>query len=233
MNQTLGLYRLQLIDTKIVSAQAHLQEILKKKEDDALTREAGARADEAGKKLASERTRMHQIEAEVADQRIKIEQSESSLYSGRVHNPKELQDLENEVASLKRHLATLEDRLLEAMLSLEEAEKSEKSTQADLHSAEERWSSENVTLNSEQSALEKELQTLSTERSALAGSISAEDRLLYDQLRQQRRGLAVTTISDNSCDACGSKLTPALAQMVRSALQLARCPSCGRILFGN
>src|SRR5687768_18403957 len=62
-------------------------------------------------------------EAEVEKQSIKIEQTESSLYGGRVHNPKELQDLQKDVASLKRHLSTLEERELEAMLVAETTEK--------------------------------------------------------------------------------------------------------------
>ena len=62
---------------------------------------------------------MKQSEAEVEKQRIKIEQTEASLYGGHVHNPKELQDLQKDVASLKRHLETLEERQLEAMLVVE------------------------------------------------------------------------------------------------------------------
>lgn len=42
-------------------------------------------------------------EAEAEAQKIKIEQTEASLYGGSVHNPKELQDLQREVASLKKH----------------------------------------------------------------------------------------------------------------------------------
>ena len=233
MNQTMSLYRLQLIDSQKDRAQAHLQAIQKKREDDAILREFREQAGAAEQRRQSAGQALHLAETAVQDQRIKIEQSEASLYGGVVRNPKELQDLENDVASLKRHMETLEDRLLEAMLALEEADKSLQASQSTLQAAEERWALENQNLDQEQGSLEKELQKLLTERNALAGTISDENINLYDQLRQQRRGVAVVTISDNSCDACGAKLTPAQGQNVRSAAQMARCPSCGRILYGN
>jgi predicted nucleic acid-binding Zn-ribbon protein len=150
-----------------------------------------------------------------------------------VQNPKELQDLQLDVVSLKNHLAALEDRLLEAMLAMDEANKGHKNAQAALKTAQDRWAQQNLELQAEQSELQKELQKLALERDALAGTISEGNVRLYDQLRQQRRGVAVAGISDNTCNACGSTLTPAQAQAVRSAIEMARCPSCGRILYGN
>ncbi len=233
MNQTLSLYRLQLIDSQKDRADARLHAIQKKRDNDDALREINEQAKTAQDQKAYAERNLHQAETAVQDQRVKIEQSESSLYAGVVRNPKELQDLENDVAALKRYLAILEDRLLEAMLAMDEDEKKVRDVQTALQAAQEHWAMENQILDQEESVLLKELQKLSTERSALAGLISNENIGLYDQLRQQRRGVAVATISDNSCDACGSKLTPAQGQNVRSASQMARCPSCGRILYSN
>jgi len=119
------------------------------------------------------------------------------------------------------------------MLAQDEARKARSEAQAALQAAQDAWASQNQNLAQEQAALQKELQTLATERSALVESIDPADLDLYDQLRREHRGVAVTTISDNACDACGSRLTPAHAQAVRSAGQAARCPTCGRILYGS
>jgi predicted nucleic acid-binding Zn-ribbon protein len=56
---------------------------------------------------------------------------------------------------------------------------------------------------------------------------------VYDQLRKQKRGLAITTIAENSCEACGTTLTPSQQQTARSTSQLFHCPTCGRILYAN
>jgi hypothetical protein len=233
MNQTLSLYRLQQTDSQINRAQARLQAIQKILNDDETLRLASAQAEVAEKnRLAAERA-LRQAEDTVRDQHIKIEQTESSLYSGSVHNPKELQDLQNGIAALKRHLATLEDRQLEAMLACEEVESAYQAAQAERRATQTRLNEQNRSLSQEQASLQKEIAKLEAERQAIANAIPAQFIEIYNQLRQQRGGVAIAAISDNACDACGSGLTPAEQQAARSATQIARCPSCGRILYGS
>jgi len=233
MSQTLSLYRLQQTDTRLDQVQARLQAIQKILKDDAMLREANVQSEVAEKsRLAAERA-MLKAENAVEAQRVKIEQSEASLYGGQVHNPKELQDLENEVAALKRYLVTLEDRLLEAMLACEEAEAAHKAAQEALQAARARWADQNQSLGQEGTALQKESEKLIAERQAIASAISEENLVLYDELRHQRRGVAVAGITENACDACGAVLTPAQQQAACSASQMMRCPSCGRILYGS
>ena len=109
MSRSQALYHLQQIDSKM--DQAH----------NANLRKATALANKAQKALESAQKAQKQAETKVNDQRIKIEQSEAILYGGSVRNPKELQDLQSEVAALKRFLETLEERQLETMLAVDEA----------------------------------------------------------------------------------------------------------------
>ena len=80
---------------------------------------------------ASERAQ-HKSEDEAQNQQIKIQQAESSLYGGVVRNPKELQDLQADIASLKKHLAALEELELQDMLKTEAAQASVKKAQIEL-----------------------------------------------------------------------------------------------------
>jgi predicted nucleic acid-binding Zn-ribbon protein len=56
---------------------------------------------------------------------------------------------------------------------------------------------------------------------------------MYEQLRKLKRGVAVATVADNSCAACGSTLSSAQLHAAKSPNQLTRCESCGRILYGG
>lgn len=233
MNQTLSLYRLQQTDSQTSRALTRLQAIQEILENVEALRMARDQAKVAEKnRLAGER-RLRQTEAAVRDQQIKIEQTEASLYSGSVHNPKELQELQNEVAALKRYLATLEDRQLEAMLACEEAESTHLAALANLQATQARFNEQNRSLRQEQASLQREVEKLEAERQAIANAIPVEYIEVYNQLRQQRGGVAVAGISDNTCAACGSGLTPAQQQAARSAAQIVHCPSCGRILYGS
>lgn len=233
MSAALGLYRLQQVDSQIDQIQARLRAIREILENDRQLRTATESLAAAEiKHKESERT-LKQSEAEVEKQRIKIEQTEASLYGGRVHNPKELQDLQKDVASLKRYLETLEERELEAMIVAETSETEARLAKAHLEHVQSNRSDQDRDLTQESELLHKNLERLNTERQAVIKDLAKQKMSVYDQLRQQRRGIAVTTISDAACAACGTTLTPSQQQNARSTSQLFHCPSCNRILFAN
>jgi uncharacterized protein len=134
---------------------------------------------------------------------------------------------------LKRHLAVLEDLQIEAMIASETTETNLKAAQENLLAGRGGRAEKNKSLLVEQSALKIDLDRFFVERNAVAGTIPPTELTLYDQLRQQRRGIAVAVIGDKSCGACGSTLSLAQIQSARSSGQMTLCPSCGRILYGS
>lgn len=233
MSITLNLYRLQKIDTRLDQVNARLAAIQSALENNATLKAARLRQETAEVAAKDSERTLKQAENEAASQRIKLEQAESSLYSGRIQNPKELSDLQKDVASLKRHLATLEDSQLESMLTLEDARAALDAAKKDYLATQGQVISQNASLKTEQDSFQKEAETLSAQRLAVLPMIDAGSLSRYDALRQQRRGLAVATISEDACDACGAALTRGHAQTVRFSQQIVNCPSCGRILFAQ
>ena len=233
MSAALGLYRLQQVDSQIDQIQARLKAIQQTLENDVVLRAANehfAMAD-GNHKEAEHSLKLRELDVE--QQQIKIQQTDASLYGGKVHNPKELQDLQKEILSLKRHLETLEERQLEAMLAVEEAEKVLQTARTDLEHVQSNLKEQNKDLTRESEALRKDLERLNSERQAVVTDIASQALNVYDQLRKQKRGIAITTVTENSCQACGTTLTPSQQQTARSTSQLFHCPTCGRILFAN
>ena len=233
MSAALGLYRLQQIDTQLDQARVRLEAIRITLENDVELRAALDRAAEAEKMHQEAERAQRQAEAEVQSQKIKIEQAESSLYGGAVRNPKELQDLQHDVSSLKKYLATLEDRLLETMLTTEAAASSLTEARAALSVTESTRGDQTRALTSERSTLAHALERLDAERKAASAPVDANLLDQYNSLRRDKRGVAVITVSDGSCAACGTTLTPGQQQSARSSAQIARCPTCSRILFAG
>jgi predicted nucleic acid-binding Zn-ribbon protein len=233
MSASLGLYRLQQVDRQIDHIRSQLDNIRRTLENDAELRQSSKELEtaQAGHHQASHA--LKNAEAEVTSQRIKIEQTESSLYGGRVQNPKELQDLQKDIASLKKHLVTLEERELEAMIKAEDVENSLQSAKTKLELIQARLGNEHKKLIEDQSALGIILEQLAEEREASLAPIEINLLQIYENLRQQKRGIAITEVSDNSCASCGATITVSLQQNARSQKQLAHCPSCGRILYAN
>ena len=233
MSAALGLYRLQQVDSQIDQIQARLKTIQQILENDIALNTATERLNASDKKHKDADRALKQAEAEVEKQRIKIEQTDASLYGGHVHNPKELQDLQKDIASLKRHLETLEERELEAMVIAEDAEKELHTATIELDHVKANLGDQIRDLAIESEALHKDHERLDSERKAVMSDLANQMVSTYDQLRQQRRGIAVTTISDSSCAACGTTLTQSQQQSARSTSQLFNCPTCGRILYAN
>jgi predicted nucleic acid-binding Zn-ribbon protein len=233
MSAALGLYRLQQVDSQIDQIQARLKTIQQTLENDLELQTANERFAVADQKHIDAERALKQSEAEVEKQRLKIEQTEASLYGGQIHNPKELQDLQKDVASLKRYLETLEERELEAMIAAESTEKALQAAKIDLERVQANLKEQNRDLTQESETLLKDLERLNSERRAVVTDIAHQTLDTYEQLRKQKRGIAITTITDNSCEACGTTLTPSQKQSARSTNQLFHCPTCGRILYAN
>jgi uncharacterized protein len=233
MSAALGLFRLQQVDRQMERARAELETIRKALENDAELKQALSRLDEAQSGHHRAEQQLKNAEAEASAQRIKIEQANAALYGGNVKNPKELQDLQMEVASLKKHLVTLEERQLEAMLAAETAETELQHATTSLETVQARLGNEHKTLVERQSALSAQVEQLTEERQAALAPIEASLLQTYDDLRRQKRGLAITEVEDNACAACGTTINASVQQNARSQKQLAYCPSCGRILFAN
>ncbi len=231
MNQSSQLYQLQKTDTEIDRTTARLNEIARELAMDETVRNAAQAVEAAKRSQFKLQQNLRSIEQEVQTIRIKINTSEASLYGGKIRNPKELQDIQTEIAALKRHQSALEDNQLDAMLALEEADNGLKAAEQDLTAAQGARATQQAGLLGEQSQLQKKLDRLQTERSATTASILPENLEIYERLRKQKRGVAVVAIEDNACAGCGTSIRPAELQIARSPDRMAYCSTCGRILF--
>lgn len=232
MSASLGLFRLQQVDRQVDRAKARLDVIQKTLENDKELKSAQNRFEKATTENQQTLKALKSIESEAEALRIKIEQSNSSLYSGSVKNPKELQDLQKEIESLKKHQETLEERQLEAMSQAENTEAEVEKAKADLDIVRSRLGNEHKKLIEEQAELTKQMASFGQEREAALSPIDVFLISSYEDLRKQKRGVAVTEVEDGACASCGTTINAALQQSARSQ-KLSYCPSCGRILFAN
>jgi uncharacterized protein len=233
MNQSSQLYQVQKIDTALDQANTRLAEINRIIEADKSVQTAQDLVTSATKSVQSARRALTNIEDTVKAVHIKIQTSEASLYGGKIRNPKELQDLQNEIAALKRRHTSLEDDQLEAMLAYEEAEDVLEEANKRLVAVKADFASQQASLLGEQSQLFKTVERLQAERNATAQSILPDNIQIYERLRKQKRGLAVVLVEDGSCSGCGSSVRPAEIQTARSPAQMLPCSSCGRILYAG
>ena len=233
MNQSAYLHRLQRVDTQIDQTDLRLAEIDRLLSEDERIKKAKQAADETRRELEKYRLALRSAEHATKETRIKMEQSEASLYSGSIRNPKELQDLQREIESLKRHLTVLEDAQLSAMMDVETAEKMDADAQSGLLYAQAEVTAQKAGLAGERDTLLKNRQRLVTERSTTLPPISPQNLEIYQRIREQKKGIAVSAVEDDACALCGAEVRIGESQASRMQTNLHYCTSCGRIIFAG
>ena len=233
MGRSENLYHLQRIDSQLDEHQRRLKQIKTILNDDRIVRAAKADTDSVEGQLAEAQKQLLSAKAHVQNQRARIKESETTLYSGSVRNPKELTDIQNEVAALKRYLDIVEERQLESMLEVDAAQEKLADAQARLDRALADSESRNAELIEEKSSIDAAVAKLDLERQNQVSEISADDRALYEKLRAKRAGVAVAKVQDRNCTACGSTLASALYQQARSPSKISHCDTCERILYAE
>ncbi len=230
-NMSFHLFQLQKIDLRIDQIDVRVKKINDLIKNNASLQEADALVKKAESEVAHKNSEIADLESAANAKTIKIEQSESSLYKGNIQNPKELADLQKEIASLKHFLASIEEDQLNKLGELEtlttELEKHKHTHQSIFDD----WQKANSSLMIELEELKKEKEKLTAERQAVLNQVSPENQSLYEKLRISKNRIAVTSVEEESCTICGAEVTAADIQKAKSAANLTTCASCGRILY--
>ncbi len=229
MTQGADLFRLQCLDSERDEKQQRLAEVEAALGESEALRHA-RQALENAEALVRERTlRQRDLELQIAGLADKTSRSEQRLYSGKVKNPKELEDLQAEVASLRRRRQQLEDELLETMIEREEAETERDRARAHLERTEALWKTQQIDLKAERESLHAALAELEGARSALLPGIEAAVLSAYRTLRRRKGGLAVVQLRDGACGGCGVSVSSHLEWQLRQDT-LTYCDNCERII---
>jgi predicted nucleic acid-binding Zn-ribbon protein len=231
MTRASALMRLQQVDSQIDAHRGHLVEIESALRQDRGVAEAHASLGATQASLAATRRSMRALEAEVQAIAAKGAEVEARLYDGKVTNPKELRDMQEEVASLMRRRSTLEDQLLEAMVQVEADEGGESAARQRLAEVEESLRSTHEELIGDRTRLQVVLDRLAIDREAAEAAVSHDDRQTYQSLRLRKRGVAVARLDEGVCSACGVAPSSSRAQAARHGDELIFCGNCERILY--
>ena len=231
MSQATHLYRLQIMDLALGHVQNRLDEI--EKILGANEEVLGARQvlEAAEKVLLPWQANALNLDLEIKSVALKLQTTDQQLYAGKVTNPKELQDMETEIASLKRRQSQLEDELLEAMVNVENGQTAVVAAKENLQNVQALWAGSQIDLVDEKERLEADRDKRRKDRAQAATEIDAPNLAKYEALRVKKRGQAVALLDGDNCKACGVEQTSMIGQLVRQeGTKLVICGSCGRIL---
>jgi predicted nucleic acid-binding Zn-ribbon protein len=224
-----------------------LQEI-----DSAIDRlEARKRQLEEGKEIAEVRSAMEDAEGRLGELRLgvdavvreqqrlereidsmtrKAEVDEKRLYDGSIANVKEMEALQHEITSLKERRSRSEDDLLEQMVRKDDLESRAGEAATVVQQARARLEAVGGEAVVELGRIEAELAERRAAHEKLVPEFDDELLELYEDLRRQKRGVAVAALIDGVCQACHEKLSAMELDRLKRTEGVKRCEYCRRIV---
>jgi predicted nucleic acid-binding Zn-ribbon protein len=172
------------------------------------------------------------LDDEVASLSEKRKGFDTKLYSGTVSNPRELQDLQEEIEALGRRISVLEDRELEIMEQVEPIESALAELDTTLEQRRIVLTDAEARLTVAEAELAVALDEETRARSETAAAVPDDLLASYEKLRAGLGGVAVARLVGNQCGGCHLTLSAMEAARMRKlpAGEVAHCEECGRIL---
>jgi hypothetical protein len=178
---------------------------------------------------AREQTKAEQDVDQVRQRAVRDQQR---LDSGAVTSPKDLENLQRELASLAKRQSDLEDVVLEVMERREAAQERAAELTGRVESVEAKVAEAEQRKSAALEALDAEGFTVAKEREVLAGAVPDDLLKLYDKLRAQQGGIGAARLYQKRCEGCRLELNITELNEVRAAPSdtVTRCENCRRIL---
>ena len=227
------LLELQELDTAIDRLEARKRQL---EEGKALS-EARATMEEAEGGLGELRLgvdavvrEQQRLEREIDSMTRKAEADEKRLYDGSIANVKEMEALQHEISSLKERRSRSEDDLLEQMVRKDDLEVRAGEAATVVQQARANLESVGGEAVRELERIEAELADKRAAREKLVPEFDNELLELYEDLRRQKRGVAVAALVDGVCQACHEKLSAMELDRLKHTDGVKRCEYCRRIV---
>lgn len=233
MNEAEKLYQLQEIEISLLRSRQRLEAIAAALTQNEAVQAATSLVETQQKALSPLQASVRNLDLEIRSTAEKASQSEDDLYSGRIKNPKQMQELEQEIASLKKRHSELETELLETMFAVEEAESTLGEAQSQLEAVTQNWQQEHGALLEEQAQLEAYIKQLQANRKQALQDIKAESLKMYETLKPRKHNQPIALMTSGTCGLCGVAQNLSVEREVRQGQKLVTCTNCGRILVAR
>jgi uncharacterized protein len=171
-------------------------------------------------------------EADVDQVRTRIDRDRKRLDAGQVSSPRDLENLQSEIASLIRRQSDLEEVVLDIMERQETAQGRRQEAEAE---RQEIAANRDVVTARRDAALAEigEQAGKAADRRAAVASQEPEDLLaLYERMREQHGGVGAAALRAGKCEGCHLSLNMVDLRAIRDADpdEVLRCEECRRIL---
>jgi len=191
--------------------------------------EMEARLSQALERLEEHKRERRESEQQIEDLEAKAVHSNQKLDS--IKSNKEYRAALKEIRDLGKEKSRLEDNVLEAMESIDEQVKTCDAAKVENEAENKRFESDRMRIEQELEGFEQDLNRQLEMRAELSGRVDSNMLRLYDSLRKNRRGIAISAVVKGICQACHLRIPPQkFIELIRGE-KMMNCPHCRRIIY--
>ncbi|MCB5182147.1 zinc ribbon domain-containing protein [Streptomyces antimicrobicus] len=171
-------------------------------------------------------------EQDVDQVRQRAARDQQRLDSGAVGSPKDLENLQRELASLAKRQGDLEDVVLEIMERRESAAERVSELTERVASIQSRTDDALARRDAATGEIDAEIAAVTKEREIVVGSVPADLIALYEKIRVKQGGVGAAKLYQRRCLGCQLELDISEINEVKAAARdkVLRHENCGRIL---
>ena len=185
--------------------------------------------------LNTERSALGETERYYAEQKGLLVDDEQQV-SGAKHklsqakNSKEYMAAQREIEQRRESVAGREGEISKLVEAVDAKKKLLADRAADVQTLKDSIQKDSDVARARMAELEAKIAALRTERDALAASVKPEMLKRYSTIRM-RRGLAVVSVRNGTCQGCNMNIPPQLYNTLQRGQTIETCPSCHRIIY--
>ncbi len=161
----------------------------------------------------------------------RIQKDEKRMASGTA-SPKELEQVQHELASLNKRISELEEIQLEVMVRVDGIDDRIKSLSMERDQFKSKMAELDAQKTKELADIAEAVSSANSQRADISAKISAEVVELYEKIRKTGDGIGAARLIEGKCDGCHLSINAVELSKIKetAADEIVRCEECRRIL---
>ncbi|MFH1247752.1 MAG: C4-type zinc ribbon domain-containing protein [Candidatus Omnitrophota bacterium] len=168
-------------------------------------------------------------EMEMGSKEEAIKKLQSQLYQLKTNN--EYKIMLKQIDDSKADNSFIEDKILEIMEKIDNLKNTVESERKLLAQEEIVFNQEKAKIENTVKEIEQKLTQLETQREQLTPGIDKKILSQYNKILSNRNGLAIATVTNNSCQGCHMFVPPQVINLIKMYERIITCEVCNRILY--
>jgi predicted nucleic acid-binding Zn-ribbon protein len=164
----------------------------------------------------------------VTDDEVQVAGAKHKLTQAK--NSKEYMAAQREIEQRRESLASREVEIGKLVEAVEAKKKLLADRASDVQTLRESITKDGEAARARMAEIEAKIAELRVERDKLAALVKPEVLKRYGAIRM-RRGLAVVSVKNGTCQGCNMNIPPQLYNILQRGVSIETCPSCSRIIY--